>query len=82
MKRTIYLPDELDTHIERYLQEHPEETVSSFVQTAIKDKLAISRPTDYDALLSLAGIVKDGPTQQSERPEDEVMRHIRDSRDI
>lgn len=82
MKRTVYLPDELDARIEMYLREHPGETVSSFVQIAVEDKLALSRPTDYDALLSLAGMVKGKSLHESERPEDEVMSHIRDSRDI
>ena len=82
MKRTVYLPDELDAQLEQYLREHPGESVSSFVQEAVENKLALTRPTDFDALLSAAGLIEEGVPSHSERPEDDFIRTIRDSRDI
>ena len=58
MKRTIYLLDELDAHIERYLREHPEETVSSIAQRALKKELLAREPKDLAPLLELAGFAK------------------------
>ncbi len=62
MKRTLYIPDELWEQLNNYLQEHPQENVSSVVQVALKDKL---RPRNGARLLELAGIVKNAPPDAS-----------------
>ena len=84
MKRTIELPEELDARIEKYLREHPGESVSSVTQRALEKELLAEEPKDLSPLLALAGFVKGQKTPEydPERPEDSVMLNIRDSRDI
>lgn len=62
MQRTIDISDELWEQLNNYLQEHPEENVSSVVQVALKDKL---RPRNGTRLLELAGIVENAPPDAS-----------------
>ncbi len=69
MKRTVYIPDEMDKRIDDYLQEHPDETLSSIIQEAIQSKLA---QKDVSELLALAGIVKGGACNARDRAEDAV----------
>ncbi len=72
VKRTVYIPDELDREIEGYLAEHQEESLSSIVQEAIQKKIA---KRNVEAFLSMAGIVKDAPFDSSQNPEDMVLFH-------
>jgi hypothetical protein len=62
MKKTLYIPDELWEELNAYLQEHPQENVSSVVQGALKEKL---RPRNGSRLLELAGMVNDAPSDAS-----------------
>jgi hypothetical protein len=62
MKRTLYIPDELWTQLESYLQAHPDQNPSSIVQSALADKL---RPRNGARLLELAGIVENAPPDAS-----------------
>ncbi|WP_299409285.1 hypothetical protein [Acaryochloris sp. IP29b_bin.148] len=56
MKRTIYLPDDLNERISDYLQQNPQASFSSLVQDALETKLASK---DLSHVLKLAGMVKD-----------------------
>ncbi len=67
MKRTIYLPDDLAQRLSDYLKEHPQETLSSLVQTSLESKL---ENKDISKLLGLAGIVENAPRNASENAED------------
>lgn len=67
MKRTVYLPDELAERLNKYLRKHPDETLSSIVQSALEVKLA---DKDVSKLLALAGVVQDAPCNASDRAED------------
>ena len=68
MRRTIYLPDDLDKRVEEHLQLH-RKNLSALVQEALEERL---RPRDPWAILELAGIVKDDGGPLGERPEDDV----------
>jgi metal-responsive CopG/Arc/MetJ family transcriptional regulator len=70
MKRTIYLPDHLAEQIDVYLDQHPDETLSSLVQDALELKLA---PKDLSQLLSLAGIVQHPTHPAADQAEDRLM---------
>jgi hypothetical protein len=76
MRRTIYLPDELDARVEEYLRENPKANLSALVREALERKLAAP---DLSPLLELAGIVKESrPVKWTEedrrqRPEDMVV---------
>ena len=67
MKKTVYIPDDLYESFERYLQEHPGETLSSVVQEALQKKIAQDRATKF---LELAGLVQEAPRNASEQAED------------
>lgn len=62
MKKTLYIPDELWEELTNYLKQHPQENLSSVVQTALKEKL---RPRNGEGLLKLAGIVKNASADAS-----------------
>ena len=70
MKRTVDIPDDLDEKIDKYLAEHPEETLSSIVQEVIYRKLAQKNGADF---LALAGIVQDTSCNARYRAEDAVV---------
>lgn len=67
MKRTIYLPEDLDKRVENYLQNTPNQSLSNLVQEALEVKLASK---DISQLLELAGIIKNAPREASENAED------------
>lgn len=67
MKRTIYLPEHLDGQLDKYLKEHPSETLSSLVQEVLEVKLV---PKDISKLLALSGIVAEAPHNSSDHAED------------
>lgn len=71
MKRTVYLPDELAERLNEYLREHPDETLSSIVQSALEVKLAHK---DVSKLLALAGIVQEAPCNAADHAEDNDLR--------
>jgi len=69
-KRTIYLPEELATRVDDYLQAHRSLTFSSLVQQALERQIV---PRDPRAILKLAGIVASGGEEDErfrDRPED------------
>jgi hypothetical protein len=80
MKASIYLPNELETVVQNYLQDHPEMSLSSLVQEALEHKLKPRR----NKMLELAGFVSFEATDQrtseqiakdtQERPEDEPVK--------
>ncbi len=70
MKRTVYLPDELDSRLMSYLQDHPGQTLSSIVQEALETRLARK---DVSRLLTLAGIVPHAATNAANHAEDAVL---------
>lgn len=79
-KRTIYLPDELATRVDEYLQGHRSLTFSSLVQQALERHIF---PPDVSAILKLAGFVESRPCDAADddrftdRPEDHVILHER-----
>ena len=80
MKASIYLPNELETVVQNYLDDHPEMTLSSLVQDALESKLKPRR----NRILELAGFVDSRNTiprtpqemadDLRERPEDEIVK--------
>ena len=76
MRRTIYLPDDLDKRVEEYLRENPKANLSALVQEALEERLAAP---DLSPLLELAGIVKERreprwtEEDRRQRPEDMVV---------
>ena len=71
MKRTVYIPDDLAERLNKYLREHPDETLSSIVQSALEVKLAHK---DVSKLLALAGIVQEAPCNATDHAEDYDLR--------
>ena len=71
MRRTVYLPDDLAERLNKYLREHPDETLSSIVQSALEVKLAHK---DVSKLLALAGIVQEAPCNAADHAEDYDLR--------
>jgi hypothetical protein len=55
MKRTIYIPDELDRRLVKYVQTRPGTTVSSIIQEAVEGLVARKDP---GRILRLAGVVR------------------------
>lgn len=69
VKRTIYLPNELDERVVEFLRRH-RKSLSALVQEALEARLT---PRDPWAILELSGIVKESTGKPlGERPEDDV----------
>ena len=71
MRRTIYLPDELNEHVEAYLRDHPGQTFSSLIRELLVRRV---KPRDLSGLLELSGIVKEITPRTPEQPEDQDQR--------
>jgi metal-responsive CopG/Arc/MetJ family transcriptional regulator len=69
IQRTVELSESLVQHLDQYLREHPDETLSSLVMDVLEMKL---HPRDLSELLALSGIVVESPRNASERAEDLV----------
>jgi hypothetical protein len=72
MRRTVYLPDDLDAQVEEYLKIHRNQTFSSLVRQALKREVA---PKDPEALLKLIGLIPKGTPRhhiplEERQPED------------
>jgi hypothetical protein len=63
MRKTIYLPDALAAQVEEYLATHRDETLSSLIQKALKEKVA---PKDGGSILDLIGFVSVDPDTADE----------------
>ena len=74
MRRTIYLPDELDERVREYLEKHPELSFSALVRQMLDRRV---KRLDPAAFLELAGIVKTPSTPARERAEDQFVRRER-----
>lgn len=74
MKRTLYVPEELDRRIEAYLRTHPKMTFSRLVQQALERQLG---DRDIKRLLRLAGIVKSAEVPARAGAEDRVIARER-----
>jgi hypothetical protein len=74
MRRTVYLPEDLNEHVEAYLQKFPGMTFSRLVQQLLKRRVTPRNPA---GLLELAGIVKEKSGRRPEQPEDQVVDRIR-----
>ncbi len=74
MRRTIYLPDELNARVDAYLENHPGMTLSALVREALEARV---KRLDPAALLELAGFVKELTPSTPEQPEDQVVDRIR-----
>jgi hypothetical protein len=68
MKRTIYIPEDLDRRLLRYVQTRPGTTLSAVIQEAVETLITRKDPRK---ILRLAGIVRraTGPSAR-ERAED------------
>ncbi len=77
MKRTIYLPEDLDQRLSDYLKAYPDQTLSSLVQEALETKLA---GKDISKLLTLAGIVPNAISSSDHPAEDRLTIHT--ARDV
>lgn len=76
MRKTIFLPDDLNARLEEYLKENPRETSSSVLQEGLALKLRLGnygKPRDLSPLLALAGFVKNTkqPKREELQPEDQ-----------
>jgi metal-responsive CopG/Arc/MetJ family transcriptional regulator len=69
IQRTVELSESLAQHLDQYLREHPDETLSSLVMDVLEMKL---HPRDLSELLALSGVVAESPRNASERAEDLV----------
>jgi hypothetical protein len=73
MRRTIYLPDDLNERVESYLRDHPATSFSALVRELLEQRI---RPRDLSGLLELAGIIKEVNPRTPEQPEDQVVDRI------
>ncbi len=64
---TLEIPDQLADQLKVYLNQHPEENLTSLIQDVLEIRLM---PKDGSKLLKLAGIVKEAPRGASEHAED------------
>ena len=64
---TLEIPDQLAEQLNVYLNQHPEEDLTSLIQDVLEIRLM---PKNGAKLLELAGIVKDAPREASEHAED------------
>jgi hypothetical protein len=55
MRRTIYLPDDLNVRVDAYLEAHPGTTLSSLVRELLEKRV---KPRNPEAILKLKGLVK------------------------
>lgn len=76
MNYNSHLCNTLALQTEQYLREHPNVTLSDAIQFALNQHLEVeplpTEPRDLSPLLELAGLIKDVPSDASERAEDEV----------
>ncbi|MGE3913787.1 MAG: hypothetical protein AB7K36_30870 [Chloroflexota bacterium] len=74
MRKTIYLPEDLASHVDEYLRVHRDQTFSSLVQQALEREVQFYR---RPSILDLAGLVDVEPDnidlEFTDRPEDSVM---------
>jgi hypothetical protein len=68
MRKTIFLPDDLNAKLEEYLRSNPSETPSSMFQEFLRWKLPTKRP--LSALLDLAGAFSYDPANEAANRED------------
>lgn len=62
MEKTIEIPEQLWEQLTVYLQNHPDENISTVMQSALSEKI---RPRNGSKLIELAGIVEDAPINSS-----------------
>ena len=74
MRRTIYVPDDLDERVHAYLHQHPGLNLSALVREALEHRLA---PRDPRAILELAGLVPEASTGARRHAEDQTVRRER-----
>lgn len=74
MRRTIYLPDELNEQVDAYLRDWPGLTFSALVWQLLEERV---KPKDLSRLLELAGLVQETTGRTPQQPEDRVVRYTR-----
>ena len=74
MKRTVYLPEDLEVRVSEYLQENPQITFSKLIQESLETKLA---PKDLSLLLKLAGVGTEVKSPACTSVEDDVVSENR-----
>ena len=67
MKSSVYIPDNLSGKVQKYLENHPDLTLSGLIQEALEEKIAPRR----NRLLDLAGFVSFDPAHHDRRSEEE-----------
>ncbi|PZD70378.1 hypothetical protein C1752_13685 [Acaryochloris thomasi RCC1774] len=66
LKTTVYLNDQLEAQLQKYLEVHPEKTLSTLVQEALESTL--QQENAAAELLKIAGIAQNTPlTDDSNR---------------
>jgi hypothetical protein len=70
MKRTVYLPEDLEARITEYLQQNPQFTFSRLIQESLETRLA---PRNLSHLLKLAGVVTEVGNSTASTVEDNVV---------
>jgi hypothetical protein len=66
-KLSVYIPNPLKDKVEKYLEYHPDLTVSGLIQEALEEKVAPRR----NKLLELAGFVSFDPAHVDRRSDEE-----------
>ena len=67
MNITFDLPEALVAKLNTYLQEHPQDSLATLIEDALSMRPLPERP---EALLELAGIVKEAPYAAADHAED------------
>jgi hypothetical protein len=70
MKRTVYLPEDLEVKVTEYLQQNPQFTFSRLIQESLETRLS---PRDLSPLLKLAGVVTEAGNSAASTVEDDVV---------
>jgi hypothetical protein len=74
VRRTIYLPDDLNAQVDAYLADHPGMTLSSLVRNLLEARV---KPRNPEAILKLKGLVKHASMGAREFDEYPFGRHER-----
>lgn len=62
MEKTIQIPEKLWEQLTLYLEDHPDENLSTLIHSALSEKI---RPRNGARLIELAGIVENAPSTSS-----------------
>ena len=73
-KLSVYIPNHLKDKLEKYLERHPDLTVSGLIQEVLEERVAPRR----SKLLELAGFVSFDPATPDRRSDEERAADLRE----